>query len=224
MRICVIALPRSGSSAFCKHLAEKHSLKNLGEVFRTSEWCTNKSSQVLNLSQDNIIYKLVPQNIAGYVISDFVKTNYKNIYSQKIQMGKLHDDSYRAEFYSTHKEKLIPMIDSMCVEIASYADTHFFIERKDLKNQILSFAALLQTNQGGKNRLEKVYIEDQNIITAKDFAFGMIGIPFYKNLKRTISGELVFTENLDLITNMHSYSPQKLIYNIELLGVINDVL
>jgi hypothetical protein len=223
MRICVIALPRSGSSIFCKHLAEKYSLKNLGEVFRTAEWCTTKSSQVLNLSQNNIIYKLVPQNIAGFVIGNFVKNNYKS-YSQKIQMAKLQDNLFRAEFYSTHKEKLIPMIDSMCIEIASHADTHFFIERRDLKNQILSFAALLQTNQGGKNRLEKVYIEDRNIITAKDFAFGMIGIPFYKNLKNVVYGDTVFTEDLTELSDAPRYPSQELLYNTELLREVSDVL
>lgn len=216
MRICVIALPRSGSSVFCKHLADKHSLKNLGEVFRVAGWCTNTNSQVLNLTQDNIIYKLVPQNIAGFAISEFVKTNYKS-YSQKIQMARLQDNVCRAEFYNIHKETLIPIINSMCLEIANYADTHFFIERKDVRKQILSFAAFLETSQGGKNRESQVHITDQNIITAKEFAFGTIGIPFYKNLKNAVNGDTIYTEDLKSLSNAPSYPHQELFYNTELL-------
>jgi len=222
MRICVVALPRSGSSTLCKHLSELHSLRNIGEVVRNSKW--SKYNQISSLKQDNIVYKLVPQNVAGFIIDEFVEQTYTTKYGQKIQMLKLQDNSYKAAFYARHKETLHHRINSMCAEIASYADTHFFIERRDLKKQILSFAALLQTSHGGKNRLDEVYIQDKNIITAKEFAFGMIGIPFYKNLKNQISGEIVFTEDLKFITNFTSYPEQRLFYNTELLGDINDVL
>ena len=128
MKICVIALPRSGSSTLCRHLADEHALKNIGEVHKTS------SGSVPNLDRDNIVFKLIPQHIRAMVLKEFIDSELSNQPKYLSTLKKQRYASNEAMYDLTVKNNhiLFPRAVDLAKDIISKSDTRIFLCRRDL--------------------------------------------------------------------------------------------
>jgi LPS sulfotransferase NodH len=209
MRICVVALPRSGSSTLCKHLSRVHNLRNTGEIFR-------RKNGFEVLQRDNIVIKLVPQLATRPAVAKYVQNHYPK-YAQAVMTYNLMSDEMFPKFYKRHQEYLFNETISICDQILNSVDEIYFIERKDTKKQILSLAALRQTSAGGRNRSSEVKITDQQLKAATD-SYQLTGYTYFKHLLSAYSGKLVYTEDLDKITKIPKYPDQTYEYNSDFLS------
>ena len=221
MRITVVSMPRAGSSTFCKYLSLRHNLKNVGEILRT------ENSGLSVIESDNIVCKLVPQNIRGFVLDNLSKKIYTNKYAQEIiKKTIINDADKRHVFSKKHDDVIFHESMNICRQVLLNSDKIYFLNRKDIKSQILSFAAWLQqTDDVRTNRSQQVVIEDSSLIYAKDFVFNLSGIPIFKALyKEFNSSDIINTETLNELTGNIPYSKREYIYNAEILKDVNEVI
>jgi hypothetical protein len=223
MRICVIALPRSGSSTLCRHLAQVNNLKNVGEVFRTA---TKNGLDVLK--KDNIVYKVVPHNMCSPILRDMVSQETAHLphYMRKIKEKELlGSDDNRGAMFKKYNDVMQDQALLLCEQAIALADKCYFLCRKDMKNQVLSFAALLQTGKGGKQRSKQVIIDDYNLRLAVDFFYNPTETPFipvYNKLYSNFGGELIYTEDLPGLTNTAPYKPIEYVYNETIISGVAE--
>lgn len=213
MRICVVALPRSGSSTLCKHLARKYGLHNQGEIFRGA-WSKNGLEII---ERDNIVVKLVPQLAVRPALAKYVESHYPKYAQGVMKHNLMHDEDMFSTFYKRHKDYLFNETIAACDQVLKAADEIYFIERKDTKKQILSLAALMQTAAGGRNRTTEVKITDQKLRAATE-TYNMTGYDYFKYLIATYPGKLIYTEDLHKITKIPKYPEQKYDYNTDILN------
>lgn len=214
MKVCVISLPRAGSSTLCKYLATKHNLKNVGEIYRDEK-------VGLGIIQPNdIIFKLVPQNVRSVVIDNLVSKVYTLPYVQKIKKSQItSNNEYRHDFAQKHHEQIFTESLNICREIIKASDKHYFLQRIDLKSQILSFAAFVQTLEGGRSRDSgEIIIRDDVLTMVKNYVFLLSGIPLYNALHKEFGGEVIYTESLPELTGYAAYSKYTYIYNADILS------
>ena len=210
MKICVVALPRSGSSVFCRYLAETHKLKNSGEILR------NEDAGLDIVKRDNSVFKLVPQNIRSTLLDQILTEKFKNLPKYIAEMKKatiVNNTSKKFLLAQEYDQEISSLAFSVSEQIIKEAGKVYFICRRDLRNQILSFAALLQTGKAGKNREKHVYINNTSLKLSIDYTFKISGFPLYKKLYQSFGGEIVYTEDLCDIVGAPPYP--KVIYDYD---------
>jgi hypothetical protein len=218
-RIVIICQGRTGSTNLSDYYKKKYKIKNMGEVFRNSEYKKDPSDLFKKLTnKPNWIIKLIPIQVLNSAVNEFLKIHVPNkTFNDKIRIRQNLEDfqtyGTEGEFYKKNKKEIVQIFVDICSKIILLSDKHIFLYRRDFNSQVKSLVIANRTNEFGPERIKEktaaLSYEIQNTFNSLRQTYELVRAVFL-----SVPGETLAIEDFNF---GKKYNPVKLLTDVSQL-------